>query len=147
MRRALILATLIALPLSAPALSAQSPTGPVTFASDLRQYLHTGDKTDRRDVGLTFDLTALTVTPKQKGAAPATIPYAAIRSITYDRRSKVRKMSPRQSPALDHFLTVQYQLPGGAGDFIEIEMEKGVAPRVVATIEARAGQPIVRVGG
>ena len=42
--------------------------------------------------------------------------------------------------ATDHFLTIQFKTAGGAGSFIEVEMGKDAAPRVLNTLEARSGQ-------
>jgi len=140
----LTLALTLAASLAAP-LAAQS-AAPVTFKDDVRQYLMRGEDTDRRDVSLIFDAAHLVVQPRK--GDPTIILYANITTITYDRRAKVRKMNPRMGAALDHFLTVQFKDASGRGDFVEVEMEKGVAPRIVAIIEARSGKPVARaVGG
>jgi len=55
-------------------------------------------------------------------------------------------MAPTYGQRQQHFLTVQYRADGD-GQFVEIEMGKNVAPNLIATLEARTGQKIERVGG
>jgi len=117
----------------------------VTFRDDIRQSIPKGDKTERRDVSVSLNADAVIVTPR-KGDAIA-IPYASITSMTYDRRSKMRKMAYTLGKAQDHFLTVQYKPASGLGQFVEIEMGKNVAPGLIATLEARSGKEIKRVVG
>jgi hypothetical protein len=118
---------------------------PLTYKDDLTQIVDTGGDTDDRDVSVTLAGDTLTVTPK-KGPG-TTVAYAAIGSITYDRRSRVRKMAPNYGKRIQHFLTIQFKYPDGRGDFIELEMSKDVAPRLVAQLEARSGKTITRSGG
>ena len=117
----------------------------VTFKSDLTQYIMNGDKTDKRDVSITVKADSVVVTPKKGDAI--TIPFSAITGMIYDRRSKMRRMAPTYGKAQDHFLTIQYKPTDGAGQFVEIEMGKDAAPRVVATLEARSGKKIERIVG
>src|SRR5690349_14073803 len=113
-----------AAPTSAPAVSQGPP--PITYKDDLTQIVDTGGDTDERDVSVTLGGETLTVTPKK---APATtIAYASIASITYDRRSRMRKMAPTYGKRVQHFLTIQFKYPDGRGDFVELEMSKDVAP-------------------
>lgn len=106
-----------------------------------------GDDTDKVDVSVTMNGEAFVMTPKKKGAQALTIPYATISSMTYDRRSRMRKMAYTFGKAEDHCLTIQYKPETGPGNFIEIEMGKNTAPRVLATLEARSGKKIDRTGG
>jgi hypothetical protein len=138
-----------------PANESAAPTGasapvsqgaaPITYKDDLTQIVDTGSDTDERDVSVTLGGDTLTVTPK-KGPATA-VAYASIGSMTYDRRSRVRKMAPTYGKRLQHFLTIQFKYPDGRGDFVELEMGKDVAPRLVAQLEARSGKTITRSGG
>lgn len=116
----------------------------IVYKDDLIQVIDTGSGTDERDVTVTLDGDALTITPKK---GPATVvAYASIGSMTYDRRSRVRKMAPTYGRRIQHFLTIQFKHPDGRGDFVEIEMGKDVAPRLVAQLEARSGKTITRSG-
>jgi hypothetical protein len=138
--------TLAAIILAATAITAQAPQGPVpiTYKDDLTQIIDTGGDTDERDVSVTLDGEAITVTPKK--GQPTTIAYASIGSMTYDRRSRVRRMAPSYGRRIQHFLTIQFKYPDGRGDFVELEMGKDVAPRLVAQLEARSGKTITRSG-
>jgi len=142
---------LVSLAISAPSVSAQTPASDdVTFTHQIRQFVMRGDDTDKLDVTLTMKADAVIMTPKKKGAAALTIPYATISGMTYDRRSRVRKMfvgSRGIDRAEDHFLTIQFKPESGAGQFIEIEMGKDTAPRVLGTLEARSGKKIERSAG
>jgi hypothetical protein len=122
-------------------------SGDVTFTEQLRQFLMNGDKTTKVDITVTFTDDALTLTPKKRGRDPIVIPYAAISHAVYDRRSRMRKMMHTAPKAEDHFLTVQFKRPDGTGDFVEFEMGKRSAPRVIATLEARSGQRVERASG
>lgn len=134
------------LALSIPGLAAQTPEE-VTFKDQIRQFVMKGDDTDKVDVSVTMNAEAFIMTPKKKGAQALTIPYTTISSMTYDRRSRMRKMAYTLGKAEDHFLTIQHKPETGPGDFIEIEMGKNTAPRVLATLEARSGKKIDRTGG
>jgi hypothetical protein len=52
----------------------------------------------------------------------------------------VSRVSSRRRPK-------KYKPETGAGNFIELEMGKNAAPRVLATLEARSGKKIDRAGG
>jgi hypothetical protein len=140
MSRRLLLTALVALALYPAALVAQS-TADVTFKDDIKRHVIKGDDDEDFDVSVTLTADTLVVTPKKGDAL--SVPYKAITSITYDRRSKVRKMAYTMSPAKKHFLTIQFKA-GEIGDFAELEMGKGVAPRLVAMLEARSGVKIDR---
>jgi hypothetical protein len=115
---------------------------------EVKQYLQQGDKTEDVKVTLTIGAESLTVT---RGATDATvIPFTAITGATYDRRVRQRKamglptgglMMIGSAPKLQHFLTVQFKV-GTSGDFVELELGKDIASRVVATMEARSGLTI-----
>jgi hypothetical protein len=141
MPRTVFVATLILVASLSSALLAQTPD--VTFRSDVKQYIVNGE--ERRPVGVTVTLTADALLVQQP-AATTTVPYAAISSMTYDRRSAVRLLAPSYGRRQKHFLTIQYKA-GGAGQFVEIEMNKNLAPNLVATLEARSGQKIDRIVG
>lgn len=136
-----------ALLVSGITLSAQSPTLPVTFTHQIRQFVMTGDDTEKVDMTATLTDTAIVFTPKKRGRDPLGIDYTTITSMVYDRRSRVRKMGWGNTRAEDHFLTIQYKPAQGPGDFIEVEMGKDTAPRMLATLEARSGKKIERVSG
>jgi hypothetical protein len=125
---------------------AQTPEE-VTFKDNIRQFVMKGDDTDKVDVTVTMNAEAFVMTPKKKGAQALTIPYSTISSMTYDRRGRMRKMAYTLGKAEDHFLTIQYKPESGPGDFIEIEMGKNAAPRVLGMLEARSGKKIDRAGG
>lgn len=119
----------------------------VTFRSDVTQIITRGDDSDERDVAITLTPDALELEPKKRGQGGSlSIPYSAIGSVTYDRRSRVRRMAPSYGRRIQHFLTVQFKTAEGRGDFIELEMGKDVAPKLVAQLEARSGKPITRSG-
>jgi hypothetical protein len=127
---------------------AQTPAvEPVTFTHQIRQFLMKGDDTDKIDMSATFTADGVVFTPKKKGRDPVSIAYEAMTSMVYDRRSRVRKMASSWGKAEDHFLTIQYKTPAGVGDFIEVEMGKDTAPRMLATLEARSGKKIDRASG
>ena len=115
----------------------------VAFRSDLTQYIINGE--DRRPVPVTVTLTTNALILRQSTGA-TTVPYSAISSMTYDRRSGVRPVAPAYGKRQKHFLTVQYK-SGGIGTFVEIEMGKHVAPNLIATLEARSGQKIDKIVG
>jgi hypothetical protein len=91
--------------------------------------------------------TAISLTPKKKNEAEIAIAYESISSMTYGRRSRTRKMAPTWGRAEDHFLTIQYKSAGGIGEFVEMELGKNTAPRVLAALEARSGKKIEHVSG
>ena len=120
---------------------------------DVKQYITAGDKTRDVKATLTISDDALTVT-RQPGDATA-ISFEAITGATYDRRERQRKMMglPMTGQAMagaatkkQHFLTIQFK-QGGTGDFLELELGKDIAGRVVAMLEAKSGKPIQKVGG
>ena len=127
------------------ALTVAQTQEPLIFKNGLRQSVMHGDKSDRRDVAVTLTGEAMVVTPKS--GTPITIAFSTMSGIVYDRRPVVRKMAYTAGKATDHFLTVQYKFPNGTGDFAELEMEKDVAPKLVAALEARSGKKIERTGG
>lgn len=144
--RALILVA--AALVSGVATLAQTPAvEPVTFTHQIRQFLMKGDDTEKIDMSATFNADGVVFTPKKKGRDPIGIAYASMTSMVYDRRSRVRKMAHTWGKAEDHFLTIQYQKPAGGGDFIEVEMGKDTAPRMLATLEARSGKRVERSSG
>jgi hypothetical protein len=93
-----------------PAAVSQGPPS-ITYKDDLTQIVDTGNDTDERDVSVTLGGDTLTVTPK-KGPATA-VAYAAIGSMTYDRRSRMRRMAPTYGKRIQHFLTIQFKYPDG----------------------------------
>ena len=120
---------------------------PVTFTKQIRQFLMQGDDTVKVDMTVTFTAATVTFVPIKK-ADPIDVPYTAMTSLVYDRRSRVRKLfGPRTGKAEDHFLTIQYKTSTGRGEYIEVEMGKDTAPRMIATMEARSGIKIERASG
>src|SRR5688572_24315532 len=106
-----------------------------------------GDNTDKIDITVTLTSHAFVMTPTKKGVPALSVPYSTISGMTYDRRSRVRKMAHNWGKAEDHFLTIQFRKADDSGDFLEIEMGKNTAPRVLATLEARSGKKIERTTG
>jgi hypothetical protein len=47
---------------------------------------------------------------------------------------------------LQHFLTVKFR-NGTSGDFVELELGKDIANRVVSTLEAKSGKPVEKIIG
>jgi hypothetical protein len=130
---------------SASSLQAQTFT-------DVKQYVLVGDKTKDAAVTLTIGEDSLTVTGTKN--AETVIPFTAITGATYDRRARQRKMlgvpMTGQSMAgaatkLQHFLTVKYKTETTA-DFVELELGKDIANRVIATLEAKSGKTVEKVG-
>ncbi len=143
-----ILVQAVALALVSVTAYAQVPNDqPVTFTHQIRQFLMKGDDTEKIDMSATLTAEGIVFTPKKKGRDPVSVSYASITNLVYDRRSRVRKMASSWGKAEDHFLTIQFQTPAGVGDFIEVEMGKNTAPRLLATLEARAGKKIDRASG
>jgi hypothetical protein len=60
---------------------------------------------------------------------------------------EIRRSGGDDGKRIQHFLTIQFKYPDGRGDFIELEMSKDVAPRLVAQLEARSGMTITHSGG
>ena len=121
----------------------------ITFKKDVKQYVSKGDKTEDHDATLTIGDEALTVA--RKGAAPVVVPFAGITGATYDRRVRQRKImglpaGGGYSPKVQHVLTVQYKTEAGAG-FVELELGKDIAARVVSTLETRSGKPVEKIAG
>lgn len=142
-----VLTLLVVLAISCGASLAQTPaTEPVTFTHQIRQFLMKGDDTDKVDMSVTFNADGVVFTPKKKGRDPISISYESMTNMAYDRRSRVRKMASSWGKAEDHFLTIQYK-SGGVGNFIELEMGKDTAPRMLATLEARSGKKVERSSG
>ena len=138
----------VSLCLSALTVSAQEAT-----FKDVKQYITTGDNTREMKATLTISDDALTVTPQSKDAT--VISFGAITGATYDRRERQRKMLglPMTGQAMagaatkkQHFLTIQFK-QGQTGDFLELELGKDIAARVVAMLEAKWGKPVEKVGG
>lgn len=142
--------TLCLLALFAAPLAAQES---VEFKKDVKQYVAHGDKTKDVEVTLTIGADALTVT--RKGDDKTVIPFEAITGATYDRRARQRKMlglpmtgqgMAGAAQKLQHFLTVKFK-SGSAGDFVELELGKDIANRVVSTLEAKSGKPVEKMVG
>lgn len=136
------------------ALAGQSPEpGIAIFKNDVKQYIAQGDKTKDVEVSLEIGPESMTVTPKK--GDKTVIPFAAITGATYDRRARQRKMLglPMTGGAmagaaqkLQHFLTVKYQTDK-TGDFVELELGKDIANRVIATLESKSGKPVEKIIG
>lgn len=108
---------------------------------DLRQHTADGKKIDAAAT-----VTRESVTIERKKQAPLVLPWTSVTGITYDRRTKMRKMAPQYGKAIDHFFIIRYTLPSG-GDFIELEAEKDDASRLLNTLETRSGKTIEKIGG
>ena len=125
--------------LSAVSLSAQD-----AVFSDVKQYVQAGDKT--RDIKATLAIGAESVTVTRNAQDKTVIAFADMTGATYDRRQRQRK-SPLGvpmagwQPKVQHFLTIKYK-----GDFVELELGKDIAARVVSTLEARSGQTVEKTG-
>jgi hypothetical protein len=151
MRRTI--AAVLLLAFVAPSLAAQHTPDDVLFKKDVKQYVPSGDKTKDVEVTLTIGAESLIVTRKDNDRT--VIPFSAITGATYDRRARQRKMfgipMTGQSMAgaaqkLQHFLTVKFQT-ATAGDYVELELGKDIANRVVTTLETRTGKPVEKIIG
>ena len=119
------------------------------FKDDVKQYVTRGEETDDIKVTVTLGPDGLTVRRNVKDET--VIPYADIAEMTYDRRARQRKIwglptGGGYQPKLQHFLTIQFK-KGAAGDFVELEMGKDIAARLVATLEAKSGKPVQKITG
>jgi hypothetical protein len=130
-----------------------SQAADVVFKDDVTLYVQDGDKVKTHDARLT--VTAAAVVIARKGAADTVVPFEAITGATYDRRARQRKFlglpmtgqgMAGSAQKLQHFLTIQFK-NGEAGDFVELELGKNIAPRVVSTIEARSGKAVEKIAG
>ena len=134
--------TIAALLLSTATLAAQD-----AIFTDVKQYVQAGEKTQDIKATLTIGAESLTVARNMKDST--VIPYASMTGATYDRRQRQRKIMgiPQggYGPKVQHFLTIKYKA-GERGDFIEVELGKDIAARVVSTLEARSGQTVERAG-
>lgn len=113
----------------------------------------TGDKIREVKATLIISDNALTVTSDSKDSTA--VSFSDITGVTYDRRERQRKMFglPMTGQAMagaatkkQHFVTIQFKR-GETGDFLELELGKDIATRVVATLEAKWGKPVEKVGG
>lgn len=125
----------------------------IVFKDDVKQYVADGDKT--KDVSATLTIGTDSVTITRKGNDATVISFASITGATYDRRARQRKLlglpMTGQSMAgaaqkLQHFLTIKYKTDT-AGDFVELELGKDIANRVVSTLEAKSGTTVQKVIG
>jgi len=123
------------------------------FKDDVKQYITDGDKTKDVKVTLTIGADALTITRSAKDRT--VVAFSAITGATYDRRARQRKLlgmpmtgqgMTGASQKLQHFLTVTFKTDA-AGDFVELELGKDIANRVVATLESRIGRAVEKVAG
>ena len=115
------------------------------FASDVKQHVQHGNDTKAVKVVVFIGTDDVTVRRNQKDET--IIPYTSIVSMTYDRRRKSRGLTMQgMAPRQQHMLTIQFKT-GDTGDFVELEMAKDVAPRLVATLEAKSGKPIEKIVG
>jgi hypothetical protein len=145
-------ATTITAIIIAAAIPAAAQTGSAQFTKDVKQSVMIGEKTRTIDAELAFSDEALTVTRKTDDAT--VIPFSAITGATYDRRARQRKMlglpmtgqgMAGAAQKVQHFLTVRYKTEQAAG-FVELELGKDIANRVVATLETKSGKPVEKIG-
>ena len=127
---------------------AQPNPSDVVFKKDVKQYITQGEKTKDVNVVLTIGGDGFQVA--RSGSDVTMVPFAAIRGATYDRRERQRKImglpaGPGYTPKRQHFLTVQFKT-GDTGEFVELELGKDIAGRVVATLEARSGKKVEKIG-
>jgi Ni/Co efflux regulator RcnB len=115
--------------------------------SDVKQYIQQGEKSQDMKATLTISMEAVTVARNVKDVT--VIPFAQMTGATYDRRARQRKVMgfPQAGwqPKVQHFLTIKYKA-GAAGEFVELELGKDIAARVVSTLEARSGQTLEKTG-
>lgn len=113
-----------------------------------------GEGTDEKDCDLLFrdDATILVTHRKNTDEVYATIPFAAITSITYERAKSPRAktaifLSPLAlfSPGKKHWLTVEYTTPDGGNDYVLLRLDKNEQQRVQAEARARTGIDVERL--
>jgi hypothetical protein len=143
-----LLAVVVAL-----AVSGQAAQSDVQFSKDVKQYLANGDKT--KEVSATLTIGSDSISIARKGGDRTVIPFETITGMTYDRRARQRKFMglpmtgqgmAGAAQKLQHFLTVKFQTDK-AGDFVELELGKDIANRVIATLEAKTGKPVEKIVG
>lgn len=141
----------VLLVLSVLAVTQSASPADAVSRNDVKQYVTHGEDVQDVKVILTIGRDALTVARGSNDVT--TIPLSAITSATYDRRERQRKFlglpvtgqgMAGSARKRQHFLTVQYRIEGN-GDFIELELGKDIAARVVATLEARSGKPVEKI--
>lgn len=130
---------LVALLLAVPAQAED-----VVFSKHLKQFIAKGDDLYVATVTkLIIGDSAMTL--ERKGVEAIIIPYDAISGMTYDRRRRGSGLRLRGMPdKVQHVLTVQFKA-GQTGEYVELEMGKDAAPRIVATLEAKSGTAIEKV--
>lgn len=117
----------------------------VVFQKGIKQHVPKGDRVIIAKVTITLDTESIRVRNNQR--EEEVIPYTAIVSMTYDRRRtafaiRLQGMPPRRQ----HVLTIQYK-SGAAGEYVELELPKDIAPRLIATLEEKSGRPIEKIAG
>ena len=118
---------------------------PVVFGKDVKQHVTVAADTKVVAARVTIDADSITVAQNIRDTL--TVPFSAITSITYDRRRRASQFRPQaMPPRQQHMLTIRYKT-GAIGDFIELELEKDIAPRLINTLEARSGKPIEKIVG
>ncbi len=135
---------LIALMILSLAAVTYGQSSDLVYKDDVTQYVSKNGHRDDFHVVLTLGADAMVLA--KNAIATVRIPYASISGITYDRRSRVRKMAPSYGKRIQHFLTVQYKDEQGVGQYVEFEVGKDLAPEVVASLEARTGRKVERTG-
>lgn len=117
----------------------------VVFQKGIKQHVREGDRVIITKVTVTLDNESLRV--RYDRLDEAVIPYAAIVGMTYDRRRSAFAIRLQGMPARrQHMLTIQYKTDT-VGEYVQLELPKDVASRLVATLEAKSGKPIERIAG
>lgn len=121
--------------------SAASAQQPHDLAFRYVELSH-GTKSVKATAWITEDALVL-----QRGDEPnVSVPFSTITRAVYEQRRKYAFWTGRGQPHLDHWLTIHYRSDSG-GHFLEFEMPKEIAPRLVPSLEAKSGIKIERVGG
>jgi len=113
-----------------------------------------GEDTDERDCNLVFqdDRTIVVRHRTASDEVYATIPFTAIRSMTYERAKSPRVktaifLSPLAlfSPGKKHWLTIEYTTPDGGNSYVLLRLDKNEQQRIQAEAQARTGMDVERL--
>ena len=110
-----------------------------------------GESTKEQDCDLAFtDADTIVVKHRKRDdEVYATIPYAAITGMTYERSKSPRAktaifLSPLAlfSSGKKHWLTIEYSTPDGRNDYVLLRLDKNEQQRIQAEAKARTNMEI-----